>query len=213
MRTTVNIDSDVYTKLVEYRDAHSLTMTTAINKIVEIGFAALQAEESESEANSNTLSRLDEIQRAIDRLAGSNQSLADAAKSLERATDDVREAKAKSALAAQASMASLLVSSVDAINIASIADKEYLVYGAFREADLRATARYFMAAGKAMAEDGKIRREVWPAFKGADKYADEECLSPADVFFEGDGMRAEEAMDTATDVAGGKNRGKKRGGR
>ena len=213
MRTTVNIDNDVYTKLVEYRDAHSLTMTTAINKIVEIGFAALQAEESESEANSNTLSRLDEIQRAIDRLAGSNQSLADAAKSLERATDDVREAKAKSALAAQASMASLLVSSVDAINIASIADKEYLVYGAFREAGLRATARYFMAAGKAMAEDGKIRREVWPAFKGADKYADEECLSPADVFFEGDGMRAEEAMDTATDVAGGKNRGKKRGGR
>ena len=213
MRTTVNFDNDVYSKLVEYRNAHSLTMTTAINKLVEIGLASLRVEESASKANSNTLSRLDEIQRAIDRLSSGNQSVTDAAKSLLRAADDVREAKAKSALAAQAAMGALLASSVDAINLASVGGDEYLVYGAFREADLRATTRYFMAAGKAMAEDGKVRREVWPAFKGADKYADEECLAPVDVFFEGDGMRAEEAMDIATDVAGGKNRGKKAGGR
>lgn len=213
MRTTVNIDNDVYMKVVEYRDAHSLTMTTTFNKLIEMGLASLRAEESESAANSDTLSRLDEIQRAIDRLSSGNQSVADAAKSLQRAADDVREVKAKSALAAQAAMGALLASSVDAINVASIADDQFIVYPAFREADLRATARYFMAAGKAMAEDGKIRREVWPAFKGADKYADEECLAPVDVFFDGDGMLAEEAMDIATDVAGGKNRGKKAGGR
>ena len=199
--------------MCDYRDERRVSMTVAINQLVEKGLDSIAEKRADGIANADVLNRLDEIQRSIDRAAQVAQAVGDAAKSIGRFGDDVREVKAKSALAAQASMAGLLASSVDAINIASIADKEYLVYGAFREADLRATARYFMAAGKAMAEDGKIRREVWPAFKGADKYAGEECLSPADVFFEGDGMRAEEAMDTATDVAGGKNRGKKRGGR
>lgn len=213
MKTTINMDDELYGRVCDFRDSGSLSMTMAVNKLLERGLSSVACDARETFSNGEIVSKMNELQRSIERYARDGQRVADAAKSLEHVADDVREAKAKSALAAQASMASLLASSVDAINIASIADKEYLVYGAFREADLRATARYFMAAGKAMAEDGKIRREVWPAFKGADKYADEECLSPADVFFEGDGMRAEEAMDTATDVAGGKNRGKKGGGR
>lgn len=188
-------------------------MTVAINQLVEKGLDSIGEKRAEGIANADVLGRLDEIQRSIDRAAQGAQAVGDAAKTIGRFGDDVREAKAKSALAAQAAMGALLASSVDAINLASVGGDEYLVYGAFREADLRATTRYFMAAGKAMAEDGKVRREVWPAFKGADKYADEECLAPVDVFFEGDGMRAEEAMDIATDVAGGKNRGKKAGGR
>ena len=213
MKTTVNMDDELYRRVCDFRDNGSLSMTMAVNKLLERGLSSLSCEARESSANDEIASKLNELQSSIERYAGDGQRVVDAAKSLQRAADDVREAKAKSALAAQAAMGALLASSVDAINLASVGGDEYLVYGAFREADLRATTRYFMAAGKAMAEDGKVRREVWPAFKGADKYADEECLAPVDVFFEGDGMRAEEAMDIATDVAGGKSRGKKAGGR